>query len=202
MGREAQHFFFCDELDGSRNKKEKTSPEIYLQFRITSVSRDPIWGSVMRLYAPSAGLKSQLDLAWHAHPAWSARGFSPVAPVTHPPHHSPETSHHLAPPTPTRNVLWISRGPELRPSDLSDARVIREGPTTADVYIDISPFYGMAPATVSGYADTALDTARRPPLRLTARRVKPACRPTPPPITDHSLRTRTRRQKGEAVERT
>ena len=26
-----------------------------------------------------------------------------------------------------------------------------EGPTTADVYIDISPFYGMAPATVSGY---------------------------------------------------
>ena len=23
--------------------------------------------------------------------------------------------------------------------------------TTADVYIDISPFYGMAPATVSGY---------------------------------------------------
>jgi len=31
------------------------------------------------------------------------------------------------------------------------ARVIREGPTTADVYIDISPFYGMAPATVSGY---------------------------------------------------
>ena len=27
-------------------------------------------------------------------------------------------------------------------------RVIREGPTTADVYIDISPFYGMAPATV------------------------------------------------------
>ena len=49
------------------------------------------------------------------------------------------------------NVLWISRGPELRPSDLSDARVIREGPTTADDYIDISPFYGMAPATVSGY---------------------------------------------------
>ena len=34
---------------------------------------------------------------------------------------------------------------------LSDARVIREGPTIADVYIDISPFYGMAPATVSGY---------------------------------------------------
>jgi len=32
-----------------------------------------------------------------------------------------------------------------------NARVIREGPTTADVYIDISPFYGMAPATVSGY---------------------------------------------------
>ena len=32
-----------------------------------------------------------------------------------------------------------------------DARVIREGPTTADVYIDTSPFYGMAPATVSGY---------------------------------------------------
>ena len=31
------------------------------------------------------------------------------------------------------------------------AGVIREGPTTADVYIDISPFYGMAPATVSGY---------------------------------------------------
>ena len=30
-------------------------------------------------------------------------------------------------------------------------RVIREGPTIADVYIDISPFYGMAPATVSGY---------------------------------------------------
>ena len=57
----------------------------------------------------------------------------------------------VAPPTPTRNVLWISRGPELRPSDLSDARVIREGPTIADVYIDISPFYGMAPATVSGY---------------------------------------------------
>ena len=28
---------------------------------------------------------------------------------------------------------------------------IREGPTIADVYIDISPFYGMAPATVSGY---------------------------------------------------
>ena len=27
---------------------------------------------------------------------------------------------------------------------LSDARVIRLGPTTADVYIDISPFYGMA----------------------------------------------------------
>ena len=27
----------------------------------------------------------------------------------------------------------------------------REGPTIADVYIDISPFYGMAPATVSGY---------------------------------------------------
>ena len=41
--------------------------------------------------------------------------------------------------------------PEVRPSDLSDARVIREGPTIADVYIDISPFYGMAPATVSGY---------------------------------------------------
>ena len=39
----------------------------------------------------------------------------------------------------------------MRPSDLSDARVIREGPTIADVYIDISPFYGMAPATVSGY---------------------------------------------------
>ena len=39
----------------------------------------------------------------------------------------------------------------LRPSDLSDARVIREGPTIADVYIDISPFYRMAPATVSGY---------------------------------------------------
>ena len=32
-----------------------------------------------------------------------------------------------------------------------DARAIREGPTIADVYIDISPFYGMAPATVSGY---------------------------------------------------
>ena len=30
-------------------------------------------------------------------------------------------------------------------------RVIREGPTIADVYIDISPFYGMALATVSGY---------------------------------------------------
>ena len=29
--------------------------------------------------------------------------------------------------------------------------VIREGPIIADVYIDISPFYGMAPATVSGY---------------------------------------------------
>ena len=40
---------------------------------------------------------------------------------------------------------------KLRPSDLSDARVIHEGPTTADVYIDTSPFYGMAPATVSGY---------------------------------------------------
>ena len=39
----------------------------------------------------------------------------------------------------------------MRPSDLSDARVIREGPTTADVYIDISPFYEMAPAAVSGY---------------------------------------------------
>ena len=38
-----------------------------------------------------------------------------------------------------------------RPGGLSDARVIREGPTIADVYIDISPFYGMAPATVSGY---------------------------------------------------
>ena len=60
----------------------------------------------------------------------------------------------VAPPTPTRNVLWISRGPAFglwRPGGLSDARVIREGPTTADVYIDISPFYGMAPATVSGY---------------------------------------------------
>ena len=34
---------------------------------------------------------------------------------------------------------------------LSDARVIREGPTITDVYIDISPFYGMALATVSGY---------------------------------------------------
>ena len=37
----------------------------------------------------------------------------------------------------------------------SDARVIREGPIIADVYINISPFYGhvygMAPATVSGY---------------------------------------------------
>ena len=58
----------------------------------------------------------------------------------------------VAPPTPTRNVLWTSR---CRPSGrgiggLSDARVIREGPTIADVYIDISPFYGMAPATVSG----------------------------------------------------
>ena len=38
-----------------------------------------------------------------------------------------------------------------RPGGLSDARVTREGPTTADVYIDISPFYGMAPATASGY---------------------------------------------------
>ena len=34
---------------------------------------------------------------------------------------------------------------------VSDARVIREGPIITDVYIDISPFYGMAPATVSGY---------------------------------------------------
>ena len=33
----------------------------------------------------------------------------------------------------------------------ADARVIREGPTTTDVYIGIRPFYGMAPATVSGY---------------------------------------------------
>ena len=60
----------------------------------------------------------------------------------------------VAPPTPTRNVLWISRGPAFglwRPGGLSDARVTREGPTIADVYIDISPFYGMAPATVSGY---------------------------------------------------
>ena len=42
----------------------------------------------------------------------------------------------VAPPTPTRNVLWISRGPAFglwRPGGLSDARVIREGPTTADV---------------------------------------------------------------------
>ena len=30
-------------------------------------------------------------------------------------------------------------------------RVIREGPTIADVYIDISPFYGMAPATGREY---------------------------------------------------
>ena len=52
------------------------------------------------------------------------------------------------------NVLWISRGPAFglwRPGGLSDARVIREGPTIADVYVDISPFYGMAQATVSGY---------------------------------------------------
>ena len=54
-------------------------------------------------------------------------------------------------------ILATSFGPHVdHPSGhghggLSDARVIREGPTTADVYIDISPFYGMAPATVSGY---------------------------------------------------
>ena len=56
-----------------------------------------------------------------------------------------------------RRRLATSFGPHVdHPSGhghggLSDARVIREGPTTADVYIDISPFYGMAPATVSGY---------------------------------------------------
>ena len=41
---------------------------------------------------------------------------------------------------------------------LSDARVIREGPTTADVYIDISPFYGMAPATGRDTASAAAAT--------------------------------------------
>ena len=40
---------------------------------------------------------------------------------------------------------------ELRPGGLSDARVTREGLTITDDYIDISPFYGMAPATASGY---------------------------------------------------
>ena len=67
---------------------------------------------------------------------------------------SANQSNTSAPLMPTRNVLWISRGPASglwRPGGLSDARVIREGPTTADVYNDISPFYGMAPATVSGY---------------------------------------------------
>ena len=55
------------------------------------------------------------------------------------------------------SVLVLYSGPHVdHPSGhghggLSDARVIREGPTIADVYIDISPFYGMAPATVSGY---------------------------------------------------
>ena len=33
-----------------------------------------------------------------------------------------------------------------------------KAPTTADVYIDISPFYGMAPATVSGYRSAAAVT--------------------------------------------
>ena len=56
-----------------------------------------------------------------------------------------------------RRRLATSFGPHVdHPSGhghggLSDARVKREGPTIADVYIDISPFYGMAPATVSGY---------------------------------------------------
>ena len=65
-------------------------------------------------------------------------------------------------------------GPDLRVSvwscgGLSDARVIREGPTIADVCIaltshkPINPFYGMAPTTgrVSGIPP------RRPLLRLT-----------------------------------
>ena len=47
----------------------------------------------------------------------------------------------VAPPTPTRNVLWISRGPAFglwRPGGLSDARVIREGPTCL-LYTSPSP---------------------------------------------------------------
>ena len=70
-------------------------------------------------------------------------------------------SYAKAPPSPT-STLTAGRTADAdsqRPLDLtghghgglSDARVTREGPTIANVYIDISPFYGMAPATVSGY---------------------------------------------------
>ena len=36
-------------------------------------------------------------------------------------------------------------------AEVRNARTVAALYTTADDYIDISPFYGMAPATVSGY---------------------------------------------------